>query len=85
MLGKISLKVCSCVVDLYTDTVTNVLKCCYSETFFCVGRGKKNATKIFLSVSSLKQAGIYHARIGVEFQSPPEQFRETQLCTPGEL
>lgn len=54
------------------------------ESFF-VGGGKKNATKNFLSMSALKQTGIYHAWIGVEFQSPPEHFRETQLCTPGEL
>lgn len=64
------------------------MKSCYSlrnSFFFFVGGGKKNATKFFLSMSSLKQEGIYRAWIGVEFQSPPEQFRETQLCTPGEL
>lgn len=59
----------------------------HPESFFFLlgGGGKKNATKNVLSMSALKWAGIYHAWIGVEFQSPPEQFRETQLCTPGEL
>lgn len=56
-----------------------------TQDLFFVGGGKENATKNFLGMSALKRAGIYHAWIGVEFQSPPEQFRETQLCAPGEL